>query len=85
MAPPQSVSSLLDEERRQREEPTTVWDLTGSNPPCSFPTMLPEGWDRPLAPCLPFHVARQLVLGNKGGANTADLRRIRQLMHPMKD
>ena len=52
-------------------------DLTGSAPsPQSFPTTLPGGWDRPLAPPLPLHMARQLVLGNKGAAakGTVDLK-----------
>ena len=64
-----------------------LWDLTGGAPPQCFPTMLPEGRDRPLAPHLPHHVARQHVLGNKGAATkgTADLRGIEQLTCPMKE
>ena len=76
--PPQSGSSLLDEERREREEPKVVWDLIIGAPPWSFPTPLPGGRDIPLAPHLPLHMAGQLVLRNKGAATkgAADLRGI---------
>ena len=81
------MSSLLDEDRRGREKLTAVQDLTGGDPPWRFPTMLPEGMDRPLAPCLRLHMARQLLLGNKGTATkgTADLGGIGQLMCSMKE
>ena len=81
------MSSLLDEERGVKEVLTAVQDLTGSDPPQSFPIMLPEGWDRPLDPCLLLHMARQLMFENKGAATkgTADLRRIGWLIHPIKE
>ena len=49
--------------------------------------MLPGRRDRPLAPHLPLHMARQLVLGNKGAATegTADLSEIGWLMCLMKE
>ena len=46
--PSQSVSYLLNEEERKREEPTAE-DLTGGGPPRSFPTMLLGRMDRLLA------------------------------------
>ena len=53
----QSVSSLLDKDGRRREGTTAAQDLTGCGPPQHFPTMLPGGMNRLLAPPPPSHVA----------------------------
>ena len=85
---PSSVCELSFWWRKNgREELTVVWDLTGGDLPQSFPTTLPEGWDRPLGLYLLLQAARQLVLGNRRAAtkDTGDLRGIRLLMCLMKE